>query len=83
MLEEIYGKHVLVKHSVLNGLIALKMMILTSMMKIEGEELKTLLDQHFCQMQEQSAELLGVDGSTVAKCLQALKIIQKQGNWVS
>lgn len=50
--------------------------------KFEDEDLKTLLNEDSCQTQEQLAESLEVDRSTVAIRLQELGMIQKQGNWV-
>lgn len=50
--------------------------------KFDDEELKTLLSQDSCQTQEQIASSLKVDRSTVAKRLQAMGMIQKQGKWV-
>lgn len=50
--------------------------------KFEDEELETLLDEDPCQTQDEIAETLGVDRTTVAKRLKALGMVQKQGNWV-
>lgn len=50
--------------------------------KFEDEELEALLDEDPCQTQNELAESLGVDHTTVAKRLKALGMIQKQGNWV-
>ena len=50
--------------------------------KFEDEELEALLHEDSCQAQAELAESLGVDHTTVLKCLKTLGIIQKQGNWV-
>lgn len=50
--------------------------------KFEDEELEALLDEDPCQTQNELAESLGVDHTTVAKRLKALGMIQKQGHWV-
>ena len=50
--------------------------------KIEDEKLGTLLDEDPCQTQDELAESLGVDRSTISKRLYALGMIQRQGNWV-
>lgn len=48
----------------------------------EDQELATLLDEDSCQTQEELAEALGVDRTTISKRLKAMGMIQKQGNWV-
>lgn len=50
--------------------------------KFEDLELEALLDEDSCQTQEELAESLGVDRSTISRRLKALGFIQKQGNWV-
>jgi transposase len=50
--------------------------------KFEDADLEALLDEDSCQTQEELAESLGVDRSTIAKRLHNLGMIQKQGNWV-
>lgn len=50
--------------------------------KFEDTELEALLDEDPCQRQEELAETLGVDQSTVSRRLKQLGMIQKQGNWV-
>lgn len=50
--------------------------------KFEDTELEALLDEDPCQTQEELAETLGVDQSTVSRRLKQLGMIQKQGNWV-
>ena len=50
--------------------------------KIEDEQLKTLLDEDPCQTQDEVAESLGVDRSTISRRLHAPEMVQKQGNWV-
>lgn len=50
--------------------------------KFEDEQLEALLDEDPCQTQEELAESLGVDRTTICKRLQDLGMIQKQGNWV-
>ena len=50
--------------------------------KFEDEELEALLHENSCQVQVEHTELLGVDHTTVLKCLKALEMIQKQGHWV-
>ena len=50
--------------------------------KFEDEELAVLLHEHSYQMQAALAELLGIDHTTVSKCLKALEMIQKLGHWV-
>ena len=50
--------------------------------KFEDEELKALLDEDCCQIQEELAESLGVIQAAISKRLKAAGYIQKQGNWV-
>ena len=50
--------------------------------KFKDEELEALLDEDFCQTQEELAESLGVTQAAISKRLKAAKYIQKQGNWV-
>lgn len=50
--------------------------------KFEDTELEALLDEDPCQTQEELAETLEVDQSTVSRRLKQLGMIQKQGNWV-
>ena len=44
--------------------------------------METLIDEDPCQTQDELAESLGVDRSTISRRLHALGMIQKQGNWV-
>ena len=46
------------------------------------DELVVLLNDDSCQVQAELAESLGVDHTTILKCLKALRMIQKQGHWV-
>ena len=48
----------------------------------EDEELEALLEQDSCQNQEELARSLGVTQQAISKCLKAMGMIQKQGNWV-
>ena len=48
----------------------------------EDAELEALLEQDSCQNREELARLLGVTQQAILKCLKAMGIIQKQGNWV-
>ncbi|KAG5317870.1 MOS1T transposase, partial [Pseudoatta argentina] len=50
--------------------------------KVEDEKVETLLDQNPNQTQEELAESLNIDRSTISKRLKAIGMIQKQGNWV-
>ena len=50
--------------------------------KFEDSELETLLSEDSYQTQQNLADSLGVDRSTIAKRLKALGMIQKQGHWV-
>jgi len=50
---------------------------------IEDAELKALLDDNLCQMQEELPESLEVAQLIISMHLKALEIIQKQGSWVS
>lgn len=50
--------------------------------KFRDAELEAILDTDPCQTQEELAEALGVDRSTVSKRLKTLGMISKQGNWV-
>ena len=48
--------------------------------KFEDEELEALLDEDYCQTQEELAESLGVTQAAISKRLKAAGYIQKQGN---
>ena len=48
--------------------------------KFEDSELQTLLSEDSYQTQQNLADSLGVDRSTIAKRLKALGMIQKQGH---
>ena len=48
--------------------------------KIEDEDSKTLLDKDPCQTQDELTELLGVNCLIIFRCLNALGMIEKQGN---
>ena len=48
----------------------------------EDFELKALLAEDSCQAQEELAESLGMTQQAISKCLKAMGMIQKQGNWV-
>ena len=50
--------------------------------KFEDNELEALLHEDSCQAQAELVESLGVDHTTVSKCLKALGMIQKLGHWV-
>ena len=50
--------------------------------KFEDEELEALLDEDYCQTQEELAESLGVTQAAISKRLKAAGYIRKQGNWV-
>lgn len=50
--------------------------------KFEDEQLEDLLEQGSTQTQQQLAETLNVDRSTVAKRLKELGMVQKLGNWL-
>ena len=43
---------------------------------------EALLHKNSCQVQGELTESLGVDYTTVSKCLKALGMIQKQGHYV-
>ena len=43
--------------------------------QFENKELEPLLHEDLCQVQVELAELLGVDHTTVSKCLKALGMI--------
>ena len=49
---------------------------------MKTKKLEALLHEDSCQVQAELAESLGVDHTTVFKCLKALRMIQKQGHWV-
>ena len=78
----------LVKERVMNGFNALRTMILTSKTDsggrevFEDAELEALLEQDSYQNQEELARSLGVTQQAISKRLKALRMIQKQGNWV-
>ena len=50
--------------------------------KVEDAELEALLEHDSCQNQEELARLLEMTQQAISKCLKAMGIIQKQGNWV-
>jgi len=50
--------------------------------KFEDEELEALLDEDPCQTLKELAESLDVGVSTISERLNAMGMIQKQGNWV-
>ena len=50
--------------------------------KFEDEELEALLDEYYCQTQEELAESLDVTQAAISKRLKAAGYIKKQGNWV-
>ena len=50
--------------------------------KFENGELEALLDEDYCQTQEEIAKSLGVTHAAISKRLKAAGYIQKQGNWV-
>jgi len=50
--------------------------------KFEDEKVEALLDQDPSQTQEELAESLNVDRSTISRRLKVIGMIQKQGNWV-
>lgn len=50
--------------------------------KLEDAELESLLDEDPCQTQGKLAESLGVTQQSISKRLQAMGMIQRQGNWV-
>jgi len=50
--------------------------------KFEDEKVEALLDQDPSQTQEELAESLNVNRSTISRRLKAIRIFQKQGNWV-
>ena len=43
--------------------------------------MEALLHEDSCQLQAEIAESLGVNHTTVFKCLKTLEMIQKQGHW--
>ncbi|GIX93718.1 hypothetical protein CDAR_24791 [Caerostris darwini] len=51
--------------------------------KFEDEELEALFDQASLQTQEEVTESLNVSRITVSKRLNALGMIQKQGNYMN
>jgi len=81
----------LVKKRVVSGFNASRTVILTSKTGggrekvFEDTELEALLEQDSCQNQEELARSLGVTPNweqAISKCLEAMGMIQKQGNWV-
>ena len=48
----------------------------------EDSELEALFHEDSCQTQEQLAKSSGVTQQFISKCLKAMGMIQKQGNWV-
>ena len=50
--------------------------------KFEDKELEALLEEDQSQTQEELAESLGVTQQAVSARLRAMRIIQKQGNWM-
>jgi len=48
----------------------------------EDAELEALLEQDSCQNQKELARSLGVTQQAISKLLKAMRMIQKQGNWV-
>ena len=50
--------------------------------KFEDEELEALLDEDYCQTQEELAESLEVTQAVISIRLKAAGYIHKQGNWV-
>lgn len=50
--------------------------------KFQDEELEALLNEDSCQTQEELAIALDVTQTTVCKRLQAIGMIQKEGNWL-
>ncbi|EGI67651.1 Mariner Mos1 transposase, partial [Acromyrmex echinatior] len=50
--------------------------------KFEDKELEALLEEDQSQTQEELAESLGVIQQAVSARLKAMRIVQKQGNWV-
>lgn len=50
--------------------------------KFEDAELEQLLDEDPCQTQQELAAALGVTQACVSQRLQAMGMVQKQGNWV-
>ena len=79
LLLKTYGDHMPVSI----GFVALKAVIqIQKTRKFENEELEAILNEDPCQMQEELAESLNVDQSTISRLLKALVRIQKQGNWI-
>ena len=50
--------------------------------QFENSEFEALLSENSCQTQEELAELLELTQQAISKCLKAMEMIQKQGNWV-
>ena len=50
--------------------------------QFEDAELEVILEEDPWQMQEELADALVVDHSTVSKRLKAMVMISKQGNWI-
>jgi len=50
--------------------------------KFEDKKLEALLEEDQSQTQEELAESLGVTQQAVSLRLRAIRMIQKQGNWV-
>ena len=48
----------------------------------EDSEMEALLTEDSCQTQKETAESLAVIQQSISKCLKAMGMIQKQGNWV-
>jgi len=77
------------KERVVSGFNASRTVILTSKTGGRREkvfkdaELETLFHEDLCQAQEELAESLGVTQQAISKRLKTMRMIQKQGNWVS
>jgi len=50
--------------------------------KFENKELEVLLEEDQSQTQEELAESLGITQQAVSVRLRAMRMIQKQGNWM-
>lgn len=50
--------------------------------KFEDEKLEALLDEDPCQTLKEFASTLNVTQMAISKCLKALGMVQKQGNWL-